>query len=478
MRVPRHIVECVTDAKARIVAKWPNLAIPLGYLRLRYTPQVPLAGVTANWTLYVSDRFAKLSPIEQDFVLMHEIVHLLGRHAERREGRDPTVWNIAADVHVNHAVAAEEAFKDLMKAVRDEVSPLANLIWWFHDDFSSIDPKGTVEEIYRQLADDQPGFPGQGAPGDDAKDEGEGAGDSQAGQGQEGEPSGGESQPGGDQKQGDGGGKPRPGSGQEAGHDASGGGQHKEDKAGGGLPQVGPHVSGSASDGIPRPWEHQEELRDGECVPSVEDVLNEMRRRAQEARQRGTGTGLPGAIEEVLKGRPMVPWRSLLRRFLRREMDRGEAPSWRRPSRRSHLLPGDVFWPGKGRKKGGRVAVVIDTSLSIDDYELKAFAREIVGIARECNADVRAIMCSTVASDPFKVRTARDITGRQWDRGGTDLVPGMQKAAALRPDVVVVLTDGWTPWPDDMNVPVVVVTTDKPGPEWAKTVRIRPKQEE
>jgi predicted metal-dependent peptidase len=67
--------------------------------------------------------------------------------------------------------------------------------------------------------------------------------------------------------------------------------------------------------------------------------------------------------------------------------------------------------------------------------------------------------------------------------GGTDMGSGIESAAALRPrpSVVIVLTDGYTPWPDQpppgIRVIVGLLTEGMrpPGwapPEWAQTVVI------
>lgn len=67
--------------------------------------------------------------------------------------------------------------------------------------------------------------------------------------------------------------------------------------------------------------------------------------------------------------------------------------------------------------------------------------------------------------------------------GGTDMGAGIESAAELRPrpSVVIVLTDGYTPWPDQpppgIRVIVGLLTEGArpPGwapPEWARTVVI------
>ena len=50
---------------------------------------------------YNREFFEKMTPRQVEFVVAHEILHCVFDHMSRREGRDPKVWNIAADYCVN-----------------------------------------------------------------------------------------------------------------------------------------------------------------------------------------------------------------------------------------------------------------------------------------------------------------------------------------------------------------------------------------
>jgi predicted metal-dependent peptidase len=75
------------------------------------------------------------------------------------------------------------------------------------------------------------------------------------------------------------------------------------------------------------------------------------------------------------------------------------------------------------------------------------------------------------------VRSARDV--EIGGGGGTDMGVGIVAAQALkpRPDVVIVLTDGHTPWPSiEPRVAVIavligrLVTDLPPTPSWAQRI--------
>ncbi|MDX3323807.1 MULTISPECIES: VWA-like domain-containing protein [Streptomyces] len=241
------------------------------------------------------------------------------------------------------------------------------------------------------------------------------------------------------------------------------------------------HDCGSGAHGQPAPWEV-----DGGTGPAgVGAVEAEALRRhtaeAMRAHVRARGT-LPGGwkrwADEVLE--PTVDWRQALAGAVR------EAAAWasgavdytyRRPSRRSAALRGVVL-PSL-RRPLPRVAVVIDTSGSMGEPEIGAALAEVTGVLREvgirgnrvsvlaCDADVQAVS---------RVTSAEQITLEGG--GGTDMRVGIAAAlsAPERPGVVIVLTDGRTPWPDETPscrlIAVLVGPSAPAAPPWAETVRV------
>jgi predicted metal-dependent peptidase len=205
---------------------------------------------------------------------------------------------------------------------------------------------------------------------------------------------------------------------------------------------------GGGADGAPRPWE---------LGPDGAHGLNEQERALVRYRvaQGLVGRGdAPGGwqrwAEKVMH--PPQPWRELLGNAIRSAVSApgvGEDYVYHRPSRRSSSLPG-VILPSL-RRRPPRVSVVIDTSGSVSDAELGTALLEVAAITRATGGRrdlVRVVSCDAAAHVTGEICESEGIT--LLGGGGTDLRKGFAKALTTWPvpDVIVVLTDGQTPWPD------------------------------
>ena len=216
------------------------------------------------------------------------------------------------------------------------------------------------------------------------------------------------------------------------------------------LPDCGAGCTGTASGdaqrGVPTPPEL-------DTVPGLSDGEQELLRRrlalAILAHGRESGTEMGGwARWAEAHLDPAVDWRPLLRGAIRSAI--GEIAgmvdySYRRPSRRR--VPGVVL-PSM-TEPVPTVAVVIDTSGSMSTAQLDAAWTEVqgairaVGIRRELVTVLMNDVAVEVVDTPGATRV--ELSGG----GGTDLRNGIDHAMGLRPrpGIVVVLTDGFTPWP-------------------------------
>lgn len=178
-----------------------------------------------------------------------------------------------------------------------------------------------------------------------------------------------------------------------------------------------------------------------------------------------------------------VPWQTILAAAVRRSMADAAGRmnyTYSRPSRRQ--IPG-IVRPAM-RQPLVTVAVVVDTSGSMSRTELDEAVGQVRRVARTsgvAGSSVQVITCDAQATEAQRATGAGAValTGG----GGTDMRVGIAAAMRLRPapDVVVVLTDGYTPWPDagiGARLVCGLIAAD-PGqvpdpPAWATRVDIRP----
>src|SRR5690606_28326291 len=122
--------------------------------------------------------------------------------------------------------------------------------------------------------------------------------------------------------------------------------------------------------------------------------------------------------------------------------------TYRRPSRRR--IP-RVVSPGT-RRPLVTAAVLVDTSASMTAAQLGAAMSEVTGVMRAAGVGGRGLTvltCDAEVTSVSRVRAAAESIELRGG-GGTDLRIGIAAAEELRPapDVLVVLTDGYTPWPE------------------------------
>jgi predicted metal-dependent peptidase len=239
---------------------------------------------------------------------------------------------------------------------------------------------------------------------------------------------------------------------------------------------------GSGAHGRPRRWE----VRD-DGIPKITPATAHLLRCKTASEIRRCAGEYPGTVpqgwqrwaDELLT--PKVDWR----RALAAEIRTGVASvagcvdySYMRPSRRASVT-GNVVLPAL-RKPLPTVAVVIDTSGSMSEDLLCEVVGEVEGIlsAVGVGADrIQVLSCDAEVHKVQRVSSARQV--ELFGGGGTNMGAGIDAALELRPrpSVVVVLTDGYTPWPPAAPkgarlVVGLVGSGDWPVPDWARLVRI------
>lgn len=245
---------------------------------------------------------------------------------------------------------------------------------------------------------------------------------------------------------------------------------------------------GPGCDGQPRSWCDE----DGSgTVPGLDGRQGDLLRQSTAAALQQASGQQPGTVpggwlrwaETVLPSR--VDWR----RVIAAEIRHGVASvagavdySYRRPSRRAGASR-RVVLPSLYRPVP-EVAVVCDTSGSMHDELLARALTEVEGILTKAGVRQRSMRVLAVDTNVHAVRHVTSVSQVTLaGGGGTDMGAGIHAGVSLRPrpSVIVVLTDGFTPWPAEAPKGVRVIVgllsqsvgmAPPPTPGWARTVVI------
>lgn len=230
--------------------------------------------------------------------------------------------------------------------------------------------------------------------------------------------------------------------------------------------------------GRPRPANSNDPGRDLQR-PAYGNDPAEAARQAQEVRQmvaqaanmaRMAGK-MPGALDRMVANvlDPVVPWPAVLRDYMTRTAQDDE--SWSRRNRRiAH-----VVLPARHSTRMGPVIMIGDTSGSITNDELTRMATEVAAIAEQLNPEsIRLVWADTEVAGEQVFEPGDPIVCKPTGGGGTDMRVPLTYVAQYDPQVVILATDGYTPWPSAPTpYPLIVLcTTDTTIPTWAQGIRV------
>lgn len=174
------------------------------------------------------------------------------------------------------------------------------------------------------------------------------------------------------------------------------------------------------------------------------------------------GGDMPRAFKELTA--PTVNWEDQMRQFMTEQATGKELSTWRKPNRR--WLQYDEIMPSTFSERLRSVAVVYDTSGSIDEELLSAFSSEMASICDVCKPEqLHLIVCDAKVHshdvygefDYEKLKQRREFRGG----GGTDMRKAFDyiNEKGIEAQAVVVLTDGFTPFPTEVKQPTLWAIT-------------------
>lgn len=424
----------VRAARLRAAKDRPYFAKALWALIMKETDKVPFPmAVDKFWRLYHNPALSEQWTVEEmATVLIHEISHLLRDHPGRAEALgiefepgEAFKFNVAGDMEINDDLHAE-------RLPMPEGAVLPSTMG-FKDGLMA-------EQYYRLL----PQIPQMQRSMGQGQGEGEGQGQGQ-------------------------------GQGDEEG-DGQGEGENPQGKpmAGGG---------GSSGGGPQKDWE---DGKPNEQSPGVSPARGKLLQAkvAEDIKEHVKNRGhVPGDwarwAEEITN--PKVHWTKELNAEVRNAIawQRGMVDyTYRRPSRRQSAFP-EIVQPSMVAPTPN-IAVVVDTSGSMSTKMLEQALGEIKGILKATGVGEGVSVLSVDAQVHISKKVFNASKVELQGGGGTDMGKGIEAAAGMkpRPDVVITLTDGYTPWPAEAppfkSIIVIFAEDGDHGrwdtPDWSKVI--------
>lgn len=193
------------------------------------------------------------------------------------------------------------------------------------------------------------------------------------------------------------------------------------------------------------------------------------------------GTGGDRDLVELLKTK--VDWREVLREFISSTCAGNDYSTWRRPNRR--FVSSGYYMPSGISEQVGELVIAIDTSGSIGARELGQFLGEVKGICDTVHPEaIRLLYWGTevCADEKYVGPEVENLVNSTKPAGGggteVNCVHRYMRSHAIRPQAVVVLTDGYLggSWgtAEQWSVPVLwcIVGGNKTVADCGKTVHV------
>ena len=238
-----------------------------------------------------------------------------------------------------------------------------------------------------------------------------------------------------------------------------------DQEQGGGAGAAGSDGNSQSGGEGPRPLSETEQ----------EQLAVQWRQRLAGAAQQAMQTGKLGAamarlVEHLLQ--PQLPWRMLLARYMT-AVARDDY-SYQRPSRRE----GDALLPTL-KSTQVDVIVVLDTSGSINDTEMREFVSEIDAIKGQMRARLTLHACDATLCEHgpwvFEPWEEFSMPGNVYGRGGTRFTPPFEwlQREGRQPDLLVYFTDAEGEFPKgEPDYPVLWLVKGRAKVPWGQRIQL------
>lgn len=207
-------------------------------------------------------------------------------------------------------------------------------------------------------------------------------------------------------------------------------------------------------------WDGAKELSKEEIEQLAKEVDQALRQgQIAAAKMHGKGGGnMSRDLDDLLN--PKVDWRQLLREFVTAVCNGRDYSSWRKPNRR--FLSEDIIMPSLVSERVGHMVIGIDTSGSIGGPELTQFLTEVMAVAEQVNPDKVDLIywdARVAGHEVYNNATLATLINSTKPKGGggTDptCVPKYLDKHGIKPECVIMLTDGYVGSWGEWDVPVL-----------------------
>jgi predicted metal-dependent peptidase len=179
---------------------------------------------------------------------------------------------------------------------------------------------------------------------------------------------------------------------------------------------------------------------------------------------------MPAGLD-VLVGKmlhPPAPWQEYLTEYMTTMVKEDE--SWSRRNRRYH----DAVLPTPHSEAMGEIVIIGDTSSSMHGY-----FGQIAGEINEIVSKVKPSLVRVIWADDTDVaheetfEPGEEITLHPKGGGGTDMRKPLRYVEKFDPELVLLITDGHTPWVTSVPYPLIIAcNTNQPIPDIGRVVRL------
>lgn len=421
----KNLEKRLSQIRTALLSSHPFFGTVVANFEFTITKNIPsIAATDCYKTIYFHPICEKMPNDELLFVALHEVLHAVLLHSQRRAKRNPDLWFTACDYAVN-SILIDEMHKKM-----PETFP-----GLYDKRFSGK----TAEEIYRMLEEEV-----MCSPSFTIRLSGNLAGNNE----------------------------------QCSESSASGQGEQDiqitltQDEYG----NTKIKVNGITSDLI----EPKNQTEAKEAEEKMRSVIIQAHLLAQKfERSRGN---IPSSVREFIKEiiEPKVPFERLLARFTSQIIS-GKSEYTFNPINKKYALYYDVALPTVRGEEAPKVVLAIDTSGSIKSEELKIFAGAIKKLST-ITSELTVITCDCSIKQVIKTSDIENfLKNIEFSgRGGTSHIPvfnWIEKEFVKKegyPDVTICLTDGYSEYPAKKpKYPVIwCLTPNHKEPPWGQKLII------